>query len=147
VAHDQGVVRIFFVRDRWLSRRALTLHLAVVLWVPGCLLAGWWQVTRALDGNGLSYLYSVEWPAFALVGVWMWWSLLHTDPENVGARAQRRMQAARAEAGVALVTTERRPDDEDPELAAYNDRLAELAADTRPKTWRTSRVNNPGTTA
>ncbi len=125
------------MRERWLSRRALTLHAAVVLWVPGCLMAGWWQVTRALGGNGLSYLYSVEWPVFALVGIWMWWSLIHTDPETVGARAQRRLASARARAGMLPVPPERRPEEEDAELAAYNDRLAQLAADGRPKTWRT----------
>lgn len=125
------------MRARWLSRRALTLHLAVVLWFPGCLLAGWWQVTRALDGNGLSYLYSVEWPCFALVGIWVWWVQIHTDPETVGARAQRRMQDARARAGIAPVVPERRRDEEDEELTAYNDRLAKLAADGRAKTWRT----------
>jgi DNA-binding transcriptional regulator of glucitol operon len=124
------------VRERWLSRRALTLHLAVVVWVPGCLVAGWWQVTRALDGNALSYLYSVEWPVFALVGIWMWWSLIHTDPESVGARAQRRLREARQKAGVAPAAPERRLEDEDPELAAYNDRLAQLAAEGRAKTWR-----------
>jgi hypothetical protein len=113
------------------------LHLAVVLWFPGCLLAGWWQVTRALDGNGLSYLYSAEWPCFALVGIWVWWVQIHTDPETVGARAQRRMQDARARAGIAPVVPERRRDEEDEELAAYNDRLAKLAADGRAKTWRT----------
>ena len=127
------------MHERWLSRRALALHLAMVVWVPGCLVAGWWQVTRALDGNGLSYLYSVEWPIFALVGVWMWWSLIHTDPETVGARAQRRMEAARAKAGIPPAIAERRREDEDPELAAYNDRLAELAAEDRPKTRRGSR--------
>lgn len=79
--------------QRWLSRRAVTLHVSVLFWVPMCLVAGWWQVTRALDGNGLSYLYSVEWPIFAVVGVLAWWSLVHTDPETVGARAQRRMLA------------------------------------------------------
>ena len=126
------------MRARWLSRRALTLHLAVIVWFPGCLIAGWWQVTRALDGNGLSYLYSVEWPCFALVGIWVWWVQIHTDPETVGARAQRRMQDARARAGIAPVTPERRRDEEDAELAAYNDRLARLAADGRAKTWRTS---------
>ena len=126
------------MRARWLSRRALTLHLLVVAWVPGCLVAGWWQVTRALDGNGLSYLYSVEWPAFALIGMWVWWVQIHTDPESVGARAQRRMQAARERAGIAPVVSERHREVEDEELAAYNDRLAELAADGRAKTWRTS---------
>jgi DNA-binding transcriptional regulator of glucitol operon len=125
------------VRERWLSRRALTLHLAVVVWVPGCLVAGWWQVTRALDGNALSYLYSVEWPVFALVGIWMWWSLIHTDPDTVGARAQRRLREARQRAGVAPSLPERRLEDEDAELAAYNDHLAQLAAEGRAKTWRT----------
>ncbi len=124
------------MHERWLSRRALTLHLAVVVWVPGCLIAGWWQVTRALDGNGLSYLYSVEWPAFAIVGVWMWWSLIHTDPDTVGARAQRKMSEARERAGIAPATPERRVDEEDAELAAYNDHLAKLAAEGRVKTWR-----------
>jgi DNA-binding transcriptional regulator of glucitol operon len=123
------------VRERWLSRRAVTLHLALVIWVPACLLAGWWQVTRAFDGNGLSYLYSVEWPVFALVGIWAWWSLVHTDPERVGLRAQRRMAAEATAAGDAKPSPPRRREDEDEALAAYNDHLAELAAG-RPKTWR-----------
>ncbi|HXR54786.1 MAG TPA: hypothetical protein VN793_07035 [Acidimicrobiales bacterium] len=126
------------MRARWLSRRALTLHLTVVVWVPGCLVAGWWQVTRAFDGNGLSYLYSVEWPCFALVGIWVWWVQIHTDPESVGVRAQRRMQDARERAGIAPMAPERRREEEDEELAAYNDRLARLATDGRAKTWRTS---------
>jgi len=112
------------------------LHAALLIWVPGCLVAGWWQVTRAFDGNGLSYLYSVEWPIFALVGIWMWWSLIHTDPETVGARAQRRMEQARTRAGIAPKAPQRHRDEEDEELAAYNDRLARLAAEGRAKTWR-----------
>jgi hypothetical protein len=123
------------VRERWLSRRSLGLHAAVTLWVPACLFAGWWQVTRALDGNGLSYLYSVEWPVLALVGVWIWWSLVHTDPDTVGARAQRRMEEARVRAGEVAPRPQRRRDEEDEELAAYNDRLARLATDGRAKTW------------
>ncbi len=127
------------MRERWLSRRAVVLHLAVAVWVPGCLIAGWWQVTRALDGNGLSYLYSVEWPVFALVGIWVWWSLLHTDPDSVGARAQRRLEAERARAGLLPPPPQRRREEEDEELAAYNDELARLAAEGRPKTWRSAR--------
>ena len=121
------------MRARWLSRRSLGLHVAVLLWFPGCLLAGWWQVTRALDGNGLSYLYSVEWPAFALLGVWAWWVLVHADPERAGARGQRRMAEHRG--GAANGAPGRRAEEEDDELAAYNDRLAALA-ERGPKTWR-----------
>ncbi len=147
------------MRTRWLSRRAITLHVSVLLWVPGCLLAGWWQVTRAMGGNSLSYLYSVEWPVFAIVGVYAWWSLVHTDPDTVGARAQRRLLAARAPAlvadpppsaagaaptaktdrrppGVSASPLDRRRDEEDEALAAYNDRLAELARTGATKSWR-----------
>lgn len=153
------------VRKRWFSGRAVALHLAILVWFPGCLAAGWWQVNRAFDGNGLSYLYSVEWPVFAVVGVWGWWMLIHTDPDTVGRRAQEKLAAANSPTpnsaaadsaatdgptpsrtttgeaegvgtmGAPLPPTARRRDEEDDALAAYNDRLADLA--TRgPKTWR-----------
>lgn len=136
------------MRQRWLSGRALRLHAALLIWFPGCLIAGWWQVNRAFDGNGLSYLYSVEWPVFAVVGAWGWWALIHTDPDTVGRRAQEHMAAARgtrggrspdaATAGAGRSGGEqppRRREEEDEALAAYNDRLAELA-DRGPQSWR-----------
>lgn len=104
-------------------------------------MAGWWQVTRAFDGNGLSYLYSVEWPVFAVVGVWMWWSLVHTDPDTVGARAQRKIEQAQLKSGTTPQRPQRRREEEDQELAAYNDRLAELAERGGPKTWRSTSVS------
>jgi len=77
------------VRQRWFSRRALRLHLTVVLIVPACLFAAWWQATRALDGNTLSWFYSVEWPAIAIFAIAAWWHLIHEDPEAYRARKQR----------------------------------------------------------
>ncbi len=140
------------MRERWLSRRALQLHAAVLFWVPACLVAFWWQVNRAFGGNGLSYLYSVEWPVFALLGIWAWWVLVHADPEKSGARGQRRLAGQLAGssaspdapaagtrdpavAGPGPDGPGRRPEEEDDELAAYNDRLAALAQ-RGPKTWR-----------
>lgn len=125
---------------RWFSRRALLLHFALAVWFPGCLIAFWWQVHRAFDGNGLSYLYSIEWPAFALAGVWGWWQLVHTDPGTVGRKAQERLAAASQGTGsgpeeIAPTHHVRRREEEDPELAAYNDRLERIAADG-PKGWR-----------
>lgn len=122
------------IRERWLSRRALLLHVALVVWFPGCLVAFWWQVHRAFDGNGLSYLYSIEWPAFALAGVWGWWQLVHTDPAVVGRSGQELALAADG-TGTDTAVPPRRREDEDDELRAYNDRLARLAAEG-PKTWR-----------
>ena len=132
------------VRERWLSRRALWLHLSVLVFVPGCAVAAWWQINRAADGNQLSYLYSVLWPAFGLLGLYFWWMLIHTDYETVGLKGMQRQQAAVAQPGaeatedappMPAVAAPTAPMEEDPELAAYNARLAELAAQG-PKTWR-----------
>jgi hypothetical protein len=133
------------MRERWLSKRAVSLHVGLLLFVPGCAVAAWWQVTRAFDGNGLSYLYSVEWPVFALVAIYFWWMLIHTDYETVGLKGLRRQEALEAAAGGdaagADAPTPSPPpppqiDVDDPELAAYNARLAELSS-RGPKTWRT----------
>jgi len=44
-----------------------------VQFVPGCAVAAWWQINRAADGNQLSYLYSVMWPVFGVLGLCFWW--------------------------------------------------------------------------
>jgi hypothetical protein len=126
----------------------VSLHLAVFVFVPGCALAAWWQINRAADGNQLSYLYSVMWPAFGILGLYFWWMLIHTDYENVGLKGMRRQQAEaalvepEASSSSSLSSNTTGPEapisvsaDDDPELAAYNARLAELAAQG-PKTWR-----------
>jgi len=77
------------VTRRWTSRRALLLHLAVLVVAPACLAAGWWQATRALSGNGLSWFYSIEWPAFAVLAIVGWWRLIHEDPETYRARKEK----------------------------------------------------------
>jgi hypothetical protein len=144
------------VRDRWLSKRAVSLHVAVLVVVPGCVAAAWWQVNRAQEGNNLSYVYSVMWPVFALLGLCFWWLLIHTDYETVGLKGLRRQQAlartpAHAPADTAAATdvvptspasTPTLPEapvpataDDDPELSAYNARLAALE-ENGPKTWR-----------
>jgi hypothetical protein len=134
------------VRERWLSRRAVSLHLAMLVFIPGCAVAAWWQINRAAGGNQLSYLYSVLWPAFGLLSLYFWWMLIHTDYDNAGLKGVLRQQAIddlQAPGGVSPVVDGGRltppppvSGDEDPELAAYNARLAELAAQG-PKTWRT----------
>jgi hypothetical protein len=178
------------VRERWLSRRALFLHVGCLLFVPFCIAATWWQITRAEDGNGLSYLYTFEWPVFAIVGIYFWWQFLHTDYETVGLKGMRNQSTeaptsevatdtasdsdsdsarhlvpAASSATVASATpatplssagpsTSAEPatsispatppsppsrptalEDEDPDLAAYNARLAALS-NSGGKTWR-----------
>ncbi len=89
------------VRERWFSKRAITLHLAVLVFVPGCAVAAWWQVNRAEDGNQLSYLYSVMWPVFGILAIVFWWVLVHTDYETVGLKGTRRLGGPEEVASVA----------------------------------------------
>ena len=121
------------VRTRWLAPRSLLLHLALVAWVAGCVVATWWQIGRAIGGNEYSYLYAVEWPVFAIAGVFGWWALLHTEPPSEEAQDARREEEARLRAEAAA---KREREEEDEELAAYNDHLAQLAANGRRRGWR-----------
>jgi integral membrane protein len=82
------------VRKRWFSRRALLLHVEVAIVAPGCVAAGWWQATRALAGNQLSWVYSIEWPIFALLALAGWWHLVHEDPKAYRARRASSAYAA-----------------------------------------------------
>lgn len=75
---------------RWLSPRALLFHLEFLLVVAACAAATWWQASRALGGNGLSWFYTFEWPIFAGIAVAAWWHLIHEDPEAREARRQER---------------------------------------------------------
>jgi hypothetical protein len=79
---------------RWFRKRAIVYHLLVITITPGCLIAGWWQVHRAMQGNTLSYLYSVEWPIFAILAVVGWWQLIHEDPADVDSRKVERARRA-----------------------------------------------------
>ena len=126
------------MRDRWLSPRALFLHLLMLVWLAGCLTLGWWQISRAADGNALSFLYAIEWPVFGLSGVAVWWLVLHTKAATPLEREERRLfeEQRRAEAQA----MKRRPEEEDADLKAYNDYLAALEeADESAETIRIER--------
>lgn len=125
------------MRKRWLSGRAFVLHFLLVTVVPACLLAGWWQVHRALSGNLLSYFYSVEWPIFALLGVVAWWQLIHDvrlETEFEDPRRERRSLLHRDDEvpSQPLVWDQAL---ESPELRTYNQYLRVLAHRGARKTW------------
>ena len=88
-----------------------------------------------MDGNALSFLYALEWPALAAFGIWGWWQLLHTQkatPDQIAereaheaaARQQARDEQLKAAANV------------DPATAAYNEQLLALSNDGKRKTWK-----------
>ncbi len=149
----------------WRGPRNWIATAAIAMWVPGCAVACWWQVTIALSGDGLGWAYSVMWPCFAVFGLVVWWHFVHDDPDMVGARELKRLrdmalreastsgapssetglhEEARTSASPDGVTEGPPPEAvahgeaEDAELAEYNAYLASLACGA-PKTWRRSR--------
>ena len=113
----------------WFSRRAISLHLVLVILLPAFSVLCWWQIDRALSGNELSWAYVFEWPFFGVYAIYMWWRFLH-DPGG----PVRPLPGADAERSPA--TTGARPAaSEDEELAAYNKYLEELGASGERKHW------------
>jgi DNA-binding transcriptional regulator of glucitol operon len=114
-----------FLTPRWLLRHAIALVL-----VAACLALGWWQIGRARGGNALSYGYAIEWPVFALFVIFVWSREVRAElrggytepepaptvPEDLRIEVPRRPAAA--------------PED-DPDVGAYNEYLAWLAAHPR----------------
>jgi hypothetical protein len=117
----------------WFSARALKLHAVILVVVPAFLALCLWQIDRATGGNELSWAYVFEWPFFAAYAIYMWWRLLHAVPEGTappstagaasGGRTQNESDGPPAE------TAEEKQ--EDAELAAYNEYLAQLAEQDR----------------
>ncbi len=52
--------------------RTLAIHLAGTVAIPGCLAAGALELSRALGGHQLSWVYAFEWPLIGGFGVYMW---------------------------------------------------------------------------
>ncbi len=115
----------------WLSRRALKLHVVILIVVPAFLALCLWQVSRALGGNSLSWAYVFEWPIFAAYAIYMWWRFVHeaaedaAPPAAAGADPDSTATASSTAAGTAPAPEGKK--EEDAELAAYNDYLAQLA--------------------
>ncbi|HWS31543.1 MAG TPA: hypothetical protein VN408_02240 [Actinoplanes sp.] len=117
----------------WLAR-----HLLAIVMTATCLALGWWQFSRAASGNSISYGYMFQWPVFGGFVVFIWiremqlarrkaagMPLTDAEPETPAA--------AGPDAPVTLgrpvrVAVARPAEAADPELDAYNDYLAWLAA-------------------
>lgn len=119
---------------KFFSPRSLGLHLALLAWIGACGLAAWWQIGRAVQGNSLSYLYAIEWPVFAVLGVLGWYALLNLERISEAEIAERRDFEDRMRAQARAARAEELVD-EDATLAAYNDHLAELAVQPKRRLW------------
>lgn len=77
---------------KYFTWRCIGLHLLVLVLVPAFVAAGWWQYNVARGGNDLSWVYTVEWPFFAVYALYIWWKLIHdrsTPFDRLWAAKQR----------------------------------------------------------
>jgi hypothetical protein len=140
------------VRQLFTSRKWLATHALMVVCVLGFLGLGWWQLRRGEAGNLRSYAYSLEWPSFALLVVGFWAKIMYDElhPKAGSEHGDEGSAQLGGEGGHAKASPDRGRElaaavgaapgspagasvaegDEDPELAAYNRYLADLA--TRP---------------
>ncbi|MFG2168530.1 hypothetical protein [Micromonospora chersina] len=120
----------------WIAR-----HVAMVVLVVGFLGLGWWQVTRAAEGNSLSFGYAIEWPVFAGFVVFVWWRELRhalrasreepatpAPPAAAGSEPADAAPAVRRPVRVSRVPAVPVGGADDGELAAYNRYLSWLNA-------------------
>lgn len=123
------VARTLTAVKRLVTRKWVLTHVFVVALVALFVLLGWWQLQRAETGNSRSWAYTMEWPSFALLVIGFWIKIMRdelhpkTDSDEAAGSSPRRGRRGRR----------RVSDDasgraaEDPELAAYNRYIAELA--------------------
>ena len=118
------------MKSTYLTKQAIVLHVCLVAWLAMCASAAFWQAGRALQGNSLSFLYTIEWPCFAVLGIFGWWALLNqekvTEHQEKARRDFEEKQRALAQAARAAESAS-----EDPQMAAYNNHLETIA--TTPK--------------
>nr|WP_296070801.1 hypothetical protein [uncultured Actinoplanes sp.] len=114
----------------WIVRHVLALALSA-----GCLALGWWQFSRATSGNGLSWGYTFEWPVFAAFVVFLWYREVQLErrrqrgEDEPGPQEQERLPGSPVTVGRPVrVARGHAATEDDPELDAYNDYLAWLAA-------------------
>ncbi|MDQ1661016.1 MAG: hypothetical protein QOJ68_996 [Blastococcus sp.] len=104
------------LRVRWLSGPSLRLHAALT---SGIALAGgatWLEWTRAHDGHAVAWVYTFEWPLFAVLGTVLWWRLLHAETQPA-RQPGRTPETGAPEAGAEAA---------DPDLLAWQAYLARL---------------------
>jgi hypothetical protein len=118
-------------KKAWFSPRAIKLHVVILIVVPAFAALCLWQISRALGGNSLSWAYVFEWPLFAAYAVYMWWRFVHEaapdgPPGDAAAAGPGGQDAAAAPSSSPPPETPQEVE-EDAEMAAYNEYLAQLA--------------------
>ncbi len=107
----------------WWNKRAIGLHCTLLVLLPIFSIMAYWQLSRALSGNSLSWVYTFEWPFFGFYAIFLWWKLIHEDQtdQQVGIRFSARTKPVKKDVQTEI----------DQEAVAYNNYLASLYKNDR----------------
>lgn len=72
-------------RKRLTGAEAVRAHITLALGLALCAAAFWFELSRAIGGNSLSWAYVFEWPLLGIFAVYMWWKVIH--PETLDGTA------------------------------------------------------------
>src|SRR5437763_4346998 len=107
---------------RFFTRHWVWLHIAVLVTVPTFLGLGWWQVQRAGAGNARSYGYAIEWPSLAAIIIFLYIRAIRMELHKVDVHmALPNLLDEGAFSDHDLVVRDVVEEEDDPELAAYNE--------------------------
>jgi DNA-binding transcriptional regulator of glucitol operon len=109
------------LKPRWLA-----LHAFTVVVVVSCAGLAWWQFGRADAGNGRSFGYALQWPAMGIFGVCVW-AWLCRDGVRTARRGDIEVEDVHVFAEPPPSPVQVFDPELEPELAAYNAMLAQLA--------------------
>jgi hypothetical protein len=98
----------------------------LVLGVPVCLAAGWFELTRALAGREVAWVYVFEWPFYAVAGTYMWWRIWRPATREEGPTTP--LSSAGGKPVVDRPAEQAAEQDMDVGLAAWQDYLERLHA-------------------
>jgi DNA-binding transcriptional regulator of glucitol operon len=125
---------LFLLAPRWLALHVLVVAAGVTM----VLLGRWqWHVAHVHHGSVQNYAYAFQWWAFTAFAVFMWVRVMRDAIRRCAADAEPMPPAEPARTEPEPVPYRRyvmprdRHQPTDPELAAYNAYLAELAARER----------------
>jgi DNA-binding transcriptional regulator of glucitol operon len=120
---------VLFLAPRWLALHVVVLAAGVTM----VLLGRWqWHVAHVRHGDIQNYAYAFQWWAFTGFTLAMWIRVMHDAMRGRATNVAAAEPAPTADEPVAYrhyVVPSNRPATADPELAAYNRYLADLARD------------------
>ncbi|WP_245973950.1 hypothetical protein [Thermomonospora umbrina] len=112
---------------RFLTPGWLGLHALAVALCSAFLVFGWWQLSRAQEGNDRSWAYVFEWPIFAVFVIVMWVKMIRDELNDDGVpKPKLPLEPAEPPAKDAIIKLH---EEDDEDLAAYNRYLARLNAE------------------